>query len=166
MIAILVASQIVFGLVAHQHKPSDFFGFKIGMPAAAALKLSGKNPHALDALPLREGQRVLSDTVAIASCDLPVRRSLGFDSTNRLTAIGYTYKTTPEAIETLRECAYQWLVKSFGPPTEEAVRDSTSQEVWRLGQHDEITFETRAYNSHDVFLLIYYFRAAPARLPE
>lgn len=166
MIAILVACQFFLGLVAHQHKPSDFFGFKIGMPAAAALKIAGKNPHTLESVPLREGQRVLSDTISIASCGLAMRRSLGFDSSGKLSAVGFTYKTIPEDIDSTRECAYQWLAKTYGPPTTESVRDSTKQEVWRLGREDQITLEARAYNSHDYFVLIYYYKVPAQSLAE
>jgi hypothetical protein len=142
-----------------------FMGFRLGMKASVALRHEGKNPKALDRIKPHLGQRVISDTVPVTACKLPMRRSLGFDSASMLTAVGLTYKTTPEHITDARDCAHQWLVAAYGAPTGEAMRDSTKQEVWTLGPA-RITLEAKAYNARDYFVLMYYYYESSERGAE
>ncbi|HET6401166.1 MAG TPA: hypothetical protein VFH95_07175 [Candidatus Kapabacteria bacterium] len=134
-----------------------FLGFRLGMRASAALRHEGKKTDVLDRLKSHSGQRVISDTIPLTSCKLPMRRSLGFDSTGTLTAVGITYKTTPDRIQDARDCAYKWLSNMYGPATDEAIRDSTKQEVWKFGPA-QLTLEARGYNARDYFVLIYYYK--------
>lgn len=134
-----------------------FMGFRLGMKAAAALRHEGKNANAFDRMKTHSGQRVFSDTVPLTFCKLPMRRSLGFDSTGLLTAVGLSYKTTPDSIKETRDCAYEWLSDTYGPASEEVIRDSTRQDVWKLGPA-EITLEAKGYNVRDYFVLIYYYK--------
>jgi hypothetical protein len=134
-----------------------FMGFRIGMKAATALRHEGKSPNLLDHLKSHSGQRVVSDTVPLTFCKLPMRRSLGFDSTGLLSAVGLTYKTNSDSIKAARDCAYEWLSNTYGPASEEVIRDSTRQDVWKLGP-SEITLEAKGYNARDYFVLIYYYK--------
>ncbi len=133
-----------------------FLGLRVGMKAATALPIVNKQTDALVHVKFHSGQRVISDNVTFSDCELSMKRSLGFDSMNTLTAIGLTYKTTPERIVDARDCAFQWLKKSYGPPTSET-EDTVKQEVW---QYDgvKLTLEAKQYNSNDVFVLIYYYK--------
>src|SRR5665213_365430 len=172
LIAILILQLLTGGghRAEHYHAASErklaaiedpgFLGFRLGMKAAAALRHEGKDPRALNRVKVHAGQRVISDTMALASCKMPMRRSLGFDSAGLLTAVGLTYQTTPELVSTARDCAYHWLSKLYGPATE-TVRDSTKQEVWKFGPA-QITLEARGYNARDYFVLIYYYKGTPA----
>src|ERR1019366_6240234 len=103
------------------------------MKAAAALRHEGKNPNAFDHVKTHSGQRVFSDTVPLTFCKLPMRRSLGFDSTGLLTAVGLTYKTTSDSIKGARDCAYEWLSDTYGPASDEIIRDSARLDIWKLG---------------------------------
>ncbi len=159
MVAALALCQLLTALcLALPNKPPEFLGFRIGMPARVALSVAGKNSHALDRVPPHDGQRVVSDTVPVTSCMLAMRRTLGFDSAGKLTAVGFTYKATPDKIYTAQGCVYQWLSKLYGPPTGKAMRDTTQQDVWKLGSSLQVTLEVRGYNPHDYFVLIYYYK--------
>jgi hypothetical protein len=135
-----------------------FLGLLVGMKTPSALLIVSKNADALAHVKMRSGQRIISDTIPISDCELSMKRSLGFDSTNTLTAVGLTYKTTPDHIADARDCAFQWLQKKYGHPTFESVTDSITQEIW---QYDgvKLTLEAKQYNPHDVFVLIYYYKA-------
>lgn len=134
-----------------------FLGLWIGMKASVALPVASKRADALEYVTAHSGQRVISDSLTLTHCSFPMRRSLGFDTSGTLTAVGLTYKTTQEHIAQDSDCAFQWLAKAYGAPTGEAERDGVTQEVW---QYDgvKLTFETRQYNSRDVFVLIYYYK--------
>ena len=167
MIAILVL-QILAGPNVHIHATTQdpgFLGFKLGMPARAALHAARKNPYALDHVKSHGGQRVLSDTVAITDCNLAFRRSLGFDDHGKLTAVGFMYKTTPERVDSARACAYRWLKHIYGTPTDERMRADTKQEVWNFG-NARITLESKGYNPRDYFVLIYYYEASMEKQDE
>lgn len=142
-----------------------FLGLHLGMKASAAMRHEGKDPDAFRRINAHSGERVFSDTLLLTSCKMAMRRSLGFDSVERLTAIGLTYKTTPGRIQEARDCAYRWLSKRYGPATAETIRDSTKQEVWKLGPA-QITLEAKGYNPTDYFVLIYYYKEiSPAKQP-
>ncbi len=134
-----------------------FLGLLVGMKAASALPIVSKNADALARVKIHSGQRVISDTLPISDCELSMKRSLGFDSTGTLTAVGLTYKTIPERMNDARDCAFHWLTKTFGTPTSE-IQDTVIQEVW---QYDgvKLTLEAKQYNPRDVFILIYYYKA-------
>jgi hypothetical protein len=133
-----------------------FLGLLVGMKSTSALMIISKNSDALVHVKVHSGQRVISDTIPFSDCELPMKRSLGFDSTNTLTAVGLTYKTTPNRIDAARDCAFKWLKKSYGKPTAE-IQDTVKQEVW---QYDgvKLTLEAKQYNPHDAFVLIYYYK--------
>jgi hypothetical protein len=135
-----------------------FLGLLVGMKAASALPIISKNADAFTLAKIHSGQRVISDTLPISDCELLMKRSLGFDSTGTLTAVGLTYKTIPERMNDARNCAFQWLTKTYGPPTSESIADSVKQEAW---QYDgvKLTLEAKQYNPRDVFILIYYYKA-------
>ena len=149
----LACTLAFFGNPAPQ---PGFLGLRVGMNAASALPIIGKKPDALERMKAHSGQRVITDELSCTDCELSMQRSLGFDSTNTLTAIGLTYKTIPERITDARDCAFKWLKKTYGPPTSET-EDSVRQEVW---QYDgvKLTLEDKQYNPHDVFVLIYYYK--------
>ncbi len=134
-----------------------FLGLRVGVKATSALPIIGKKPDALERVKPHSGQRVITDTLTVSDCELRMKRSLGFDSTGTLTAIGLTYKTIPDRSTDARDCAFQWLKKTYGPPTSET-EDIVKQEVW---QYDgvKLTLEAKQYNEHDVFVLIYYYKA-------
>ncbi len=157
MMGIRIFALLAFTMLGHPETQPGFLGLKVGMKATDALPVIGKNPDMLERVKAHDGQRVVSDFLPISDCELTMRRSLGFDSSETLTAIGLTYKTTPDRIEDARDCAFQWLTKMYGPPMTVAHVDSVTQEVWH---YDEVklTLEARQYNSHDVFVLIYYYK--------
>ena len=134
-----------------------FLGLRVGMKAATALAIADKKPDALEHAKPHAGQRVISDILSLTDCEIPMKRSLGFDTAGTLTAVGLTYETFPERIAEARDCAFKWLTKTYGPPTSESVADSVKQEVW---QYDgvKLTLEAKQYNPHDVFVLIYYYK--------
>jgi hypothetical protein len=154
--ALLLAGCCRSGEAFAGNRQPAFMGFRIGMKAPEALRQEGKNPNELKHVKSHYGQRVISDTVPVTGCKLPMLRSLGFDSAGTLTAVGLTYKTTPEHIQSAHDCAREWLVATYGTPTGEALRDSTKQEVWKLGTA-QITLEAKSYNPKDYFVLIYYY---------
>ncbi len=158
----LAGNKSLAGYKSPASDAPEFLGFRLGMRAAAALRHEGKNPDIFERVKSHSGQRVISDTIPLTSCKLPMRRSLGFDSTGSLTAVGLIYKTTPERINAARACAYRWLSNIYGPATGETIRDSTKQNVWKLGPA-QITLEARGYNARDYFVLIYYYKRSSAK---
>jgi hypothetical protein len=154
---LIVLFAFTLSFLSNPATQPGFMGLLVGMKAASALPIVSKNPDALAHVKMHSGQRVISDTVPISDCELLMKRSLGFDSTNTLTAIGLSYKTTPERMGDARDCAFKWLTKTYGKPTSET-QDSVKQEVW---QYDgvKLTLEAKQYNPHDAFVLIYYYKA-------
>jgi hypothetical protein len=152
----MVILTLLICLLGKPAAQPGFLGLRVGMKAATALGIVDKSLDAFQHLKPHSGQRVISDEVTFSDCELSMKRSLGFDSTNTLTAIGLTYKTIPQRIDEARDCAFQWLKKTYGPPTLET-QDSVKQEVW---QYDgvKLTLEAKQYNPHDVFVLIYYYK--------
>ncbi len=157
----LSKTSLVAFLALMLHTPSGvekpFMGLQLGMPAREALKLTGRAPDVLTQVRVRDGKRIITDTVPLTFCKLPMRRSLGFDSLGTLTAIGITYKTTPDKIKSARDCAFQWLTSMFGSSDEEQIHDNTKQEIWHLGAA-QLTMEAKGYNENDYFVLIYYYK--------
>ncbi len=152
----LIAFAVTF--FGNSVTPPDFLGLRVGMNAATALTVIHRNGDAIKHVKDRSGQRVITDTLTVSGCELAMKRSLGFDSTNTLTAIGLTYKTTPDRMEDARDCAFQWLKKIYGPPSSETTTDNIKQELWQY-EGAKLSLEAKKYNSHDVFVLIYYYKA-------
>ncbi len=149
----MLVSLVLLGTPVAQ---PGFLGLLIGMKSASALLVVSKNANALAHVKSHSGQRVISDTIPFSDCELSMKRSLGFDSTGTLTAVGLTYKTIPDRIDDARDCAFHWLKKTYGPPTSET-QDSVKQEVWQF-DGVKLTLEAKQYNPHDVFVLIYYYK--------
>ena len=137
--------------------PPPFMGFLLGMKASNALAIVGKSADALNGVKYHNGQRILSDTVSVGECKIAMRRSLGFDSSASLLAVGLTYKTTPENVEDARLCVYRWLKSLYGSPNEEPTENSGKQDIWRFGD-TKLTLESKGYTDLDFFVLIYYYK--------
>ena len=155
--AILTTILLSLALLTDPASQPGFLGLRVGMKAATALAIADKKLDALQHSKPHAGQRVISDILSLTDCELPMHRSLGFDSTGTLTAVGLTYETFPDRIADARDCAFKWLKKTYGPPTAETVTNDVKQEVW---QYDgvKLTLEAKQYNPHDVFVLIYYYK--------
>jgi hypothetical protein len=134
-----------------------FLGLSIGMKAQDAFRVASEPLDALQKVKPYSGHKVVSDTLPITRCSLGMRRSLAFDSTEVLTAIGLTYKTDANHIERAGHCALDWLKETYGEPMGTALRDSAIQVVWKYNGV-LLTFETRNYNPNDYFVLIYYYK--------
>ena len=134
------------------------FGLTLGMKRHDALLILHKPGNALKNIPFHLGRQIFADTIPITFCNLLFRRSIGFDTTGKLTAIGLTYQTTPGQIKKARDCTLQWLTNTFGPAAREDTKDNVTHDVWMLGPA-KLTLEAKAYNSHDSFVLIYYYSA-------
>ena len=144
----------------HAVEEPNFLGLQIGMKATDALIVAGKKPNVFQTAKPHSGEIVISDTLPISSCSLDMRRSLGFDTSGTLTAVGLTYKTDADHIAQARSCAFDWLKETYGEPTGTAVRDSVLQSVWKFS-NAVLTCESRNYNSRDYFVLIYYYKDQP-----
>jgi hypothetical protein len=144
---------------------SSFFGLSIGMSSHEALAKLRKPIDALEHIKAHGGQRVLTDTCPLTFCKLAIRRSLGFDTTDRLKGIGLTYKTTEDDIKEARDCAFTWLSNTYGPPSAEESVGGNTKEVWHLGKA-RLTLEAKNYNPRDYFVLIYYYSDYSASSPE
>jgi hypothetical protein len=157
MTALTILLSLTFAFFSNPIAQPGFLGLLVGMKSTSALLIISKHADALAHVKVHSGQRVISDTIPFSDCELSMKRSLGFDSTNTLTAIGLTYKTTPDRIDVARDCAFKWLTKSYGKPTAET-EDSVKQAIW---QYDgvKLTLEAKQYNPHDAFVLIYYYKA-------
>jgi hypothetical protein len=154
-----ILTTILLSIAMHTNPAAQpgFLGLRVGMKAATALAITDKKPDALEQVKPHSGQRVLSDVLSLTDCELSMHRSLGFDSSGTLTAVGLTYKTIPDRGDDARDCAFQWLKKTYGPPTSEPITDSVKQEVWQYAGV-KLTLEAKQYNPHDVFVLIYYYK--------
>jgi hypothetical protein len=134
---------------------SHIFGVELGMRSEEALDILHKPRTAIAGLPYLSGQKILDDTIVLTPCNIPFRRSFGFDSSDRLAAIGLTHKTTLEKMLTERQCAMTWLVGQFGKPTAERVRDSVSVSLWNVAS-GELSLEAKPYGP-EAFVLIYVY---------
>jgi hypothetical protein len=135
---------------------NGLFGLTLGMSRQQALRVLGKPLNSLDDAPYRGGQQMLTDTVPFSFCKLLMRRSVGFDSTYGLKAIGLSYKTIADNVQQSRDCAFQWLTNEFGHASQEYQEDGVTHDVWLLGPA-KLTLEAKNYNPHDYFVLIYYY---------
>jgi len=144
---------------------STFFGLTVGMSSHEALLKLKKPVDALEHIKPHGGQRILADTCPLTFCKLPIRRAIGFDSTDRLKGIGLTYKTTSDFVKEARDCAFTWLSNTYGPPTSEEGDGATVKDVWHLGKA-RLTLESKNYNPKDYFVLIYYYSDYSAASPE
>lgn len=139
---------------------TDFLGLTIGMPQNQALKVMAKPSNALEPLRWIAGRRILDDTIPFADCALSMRRSVGFDSSNAVQVIGLTYKTTPKRIDAARDCAYRWLVATYGSPADSDTTGGTLVQSWLVG-NARLTLEAKGYTQQDYFLLIYFYPVKP-----
>jgi hypothetical protein len=139
----------------------SLFGLTLGMKRHDALHLLHKPGNALKSIPFHSGRQILTDTIPLTFCKIPYRRSVGFDTTGKLTAVGLTYETTPDQIQKAHDCALEWLTNTLGPATREDTEDSVTHDIWILGPA-KLTLEAKGYNSHDFFVLIYYYSAKEA----
>ena len=137
----------------------NLFGVVPGMQAPAVLKVLKKDSRALKNLKFISGKQILSDTVPATFCNLMMRRSLGFDSAGVLRVIGLTYKTNHDSVPSAHDCAMQWLANTFGSPVKQETTTEQTEETWLPGK-DKLMLETKKYNEHDAFLMIYYYAAS------
>jgi hypothetical protein len=144
---------------------STFFGLSVGMSSHEALTKLRKPADALENVKPHGGKRILTDTCPLTFCKLPIRRSIGFDTTDRLKGIGLTYKTSADFVKEARDCAFTWLSNTYGPPSSEEKDGGATRDVWHLGKA-RLTLESKNYNPKDFFVLIYYYSDYSAASPE
>ncbi|HWF43914.1 MAG TPA: hypothetical protein VG537_04655 [Candidatus Kapabacteria bacterium] len=149
----LVYLLSVFSPVSEAH--DDFLGLNLGMTRESALTVLHKPASALRTVKPSQEQ-IVTDTFTMPSCSLPLRRTVGFDTSGKLCAVGLTYKTTADQIQQAHDCALNWLTQTYGPSGKRMQPDSTIEDVWQLGPAC-LTLETKQYNPHDYFVLIYYY---------
>jgi hypothetical protein len=149
----LVYLLSLFFPVSEAH--NEFLGLNLGMTRESALKVLHKPASALRTVQPSQEQ-IVTDTFTIPSCTLPLRRSVGFDTSGKLRAVGLTYKTTADHIQHSHDCILKWLTQLYGPTGKRMKPDSTLEEVWQLGSAC-LTLEAKQYNPHDYFVLIYYY---------
>lgn len=130
-------------------------GLTLGQPEHEALATIGKSGVSLT-ITHGGNKEIVTDTAAIGECDINFRRSLGFDSTKVLTAVGMTHLIPPTDKGESYDCIIDMLRREYGEPAKEIV-DGVTQMRWDFGAN-MLTFEQKVYNENDEFLLIYYYR--------
>jgi hypothetical protein len=141
------------------HAQSAFWNLHLGMPAQEVLALTGHSVSELAARPIVSGRRILNDTVAWTACNLPVRRSLAFDTLERLDVIGITYRTRPEHTRELTQCMLGTLEDEYGKQSCDSLGMSVVHR-WVVDA-STIEFEAKAYNDQDTFLMVYMYGQEP-----
>ena len=129
-------------------------GFRLGMPSSEVLPILGRTVD-LDKTPLISGKKILNDTIPFPECNKPFRRSVGFNSDHKLTAVGLTHKSDSANAAQLGECVLGYLSTEFGTPIEE-MPDSITVYTWKF-KDALITMDIKPYNERDWIVLVYYF---------
>jgi hypothetical protein len=135
----------------------DFMGLRLGMSAKEAFKVTGK---ALDLSTYKviAGKQIVNDTIEVGDCDAYFRRSIAFDSLQRLKVVGLTYRTNPIDVEDVRKCTLGWLEMQYGTPEIDSLtNDTVDTYIWRADDA-MITMDSRPYNERHSFVMVYFFR--------
>jgi hypothetical protein len=132
-------------------------GLRLGMSANDAFKITGKNVD-LSKYKVIGGKRIVNDTFSLADCGAHFRRSIGFDSLQKLKVVGLTYRSDSAEIAKVRECTLNWLQASYGQPSiDSTTNDTVDTYIWRAADA-MITMDSRPYNERHSFVLVYFFR--------
>ena len=130
---------------------------RLGMSPLEAEAVTGKSIQ-LAHLKAIKGKKIVNDTIALSECATEFRRSIAFDSLQRLSVIGLTHRTNAKQAEVVKECMEAWLTTIYGIPSIDSVTNDTVQmQIWRTGD-TMITMDARPYNERHSFVSIYYFR--------
>jgi hypothetical protein len=133
----------------------DFMGLRLGMPASEAFEVTGRDVD-LSSFPVISGKRIVNDTIPIGDCGAYFRRSIAFDTLQRLKVVGLTHRTHPAKVEAVKECVLNWLTKEYGDPEIDSLtNDTVDMYVWRSADA-MITMDSRPYNERHSFVLVYY----------
>lgn len=135
----------------------DFMGLRLGMSASDAFKITGKHVD-LASYKVIGGKKIVNDTIALGDCGAYFRRSIAFDTLQRLKVVGLTYRDNPVDIEDVRTCTLNWLEKKYGTPEIDSLtNDTVDTYIWRA-EDAMITMDSRPYNERHSFVLVYFFR--------
>jgi hypothetical protein len=132
-------------------------GLRLGMSANDAFRITGKSVD-LSTYKVISGKRIVNDTIAIAECGARFRRSIAFDSLQKLKVVGLTYRSDSAKIAKVKDCTYEWLVGQYGKPEIDSVtEDTVDMYIWRAADA-VITMDARPYNERHSFVLVYFYR--------
>jgi hypothetical protein len=136
----------------------DFMGLRLGMTSKEAFKVTGKKVD-LTGYKVIGGKKIVNDTIGIGECNAYFRRSIAFDSLQRLKVVGLTYRSGPNDIEDVKTCTLNWLEKKYGKPEIDSLtNDTVDTYIWREADAT-ITMDSRPYNERHSFVLVYFFRS-------
>jgi len=141
-----------------QLPPRSFLQLQLGMPAGDVFRVLNKPDNSLEKIPLINNKRILIDTLMLDSCSVKMRRSFGFDATNILTVVGFTYKGSPEDVDSKKECVLNWVKKELGNPRQTEVKDDVTIYKWNFQDGANLSLESKGYNEKDHFILMYYYK--------
>ena len=132
-------------------------GLRLGMSANDAFRITGKSVD-LSTYKVISGKRIVNDTIALADCGASFRRSIAFDSSQKLKVIGLTYRSDSARIAKVKDCTFDWLVAQYGKPEiDSTTEDTVDTYVWQAADA-VITMDSRPYNERHSFVLVYFFR--------
>ncbi len=132
-------------------------GLRLGMSANEAFEVTGKFVD-LSRLKVIGGKRIVNDTVGLPDCGAAFRRSIAFDSLQKLKVVGLTYRSDSATIVDVKECTLGWLQDHYGrPEIDSTTNDTVNTYIWRAADA-MITMDTRPYNERHSFVLVYFFR--------
>jgi hypothetical protein len=156
--AFIRASVVTILLIcgAVPSRAQSFLDLKLGMKAEEALPTIQHSCGDFMRLPFIGGKRIVSDTVMLPFCVIPVRRSVGFDSASKLAVIGVTHQATRNDVDYKQHCMFEWLKDLYGMPVDSVIHEQSTKYRWYVGKA-QITFEAKGYNDTDFFLLLYYY---------
>jgi hypothetical protein len=136
----------------------DFMGLRLGMSPDEAFKVTGKQVD-LSTYKVIGGKRIVNDTIEISDCNAYFRRSIAFDSLQRLKVVGLTFRSNPVGIEDVRTCTLSWLEQKYGKPEIDSLtNDTVDTYIWQKADAT-ITMDSRPYNERHSFVMVYFFRS-------
>lgn len=141
-----------------QFAPKTFLNLTLGMPSTEVFKALGKPATTLDNVPLINNKKILSDTLSLDSCAIKFRRSFGFDASNNLTVLGLTFKGNQQDVEDKKDCVLNWLKRDLGNPQQTEMTDGVMISKWNFQDGTTLSFEAKAYNEKDYFMLMYFYK--------
>lgn len=130
---------------------------RIGMSAKEAFKITGRSVD-LSTYKVIGGKRIVNDTIELSNCGVRFRRSMAFDSSQRLKVVGLTYRSDSTENVRVRNCTLGWLQATYGRPEIDSItNDTVDTYIWRADDA-MITMDARPYNERHSFVLVYFFR--------
>lgn len=134
----------------------DFMGLKLGMSPNETFEITGREVD-ISRYPVISGKRIVSDTIPIGECSAYFRRSIAFDTLQRLKVIGLTHRTHPAKVEAVKACMLKWLTADYGEPEIDSLtNDTVDMYVWRTADA-VVTMDSRPYNERHSFVLVYFY---------